>query len=127
MTKRTSTAAGRQGEDLALKFLAKKGYAPVARNFFTRGGEIDLIVKKDGILVFVEVKTRWKFTFGAAEEALTYNKKKTLLRAIFTFLDGLRRPDGRKTFTRWRCDLVAIQFLNPHTAQIKHLTNIFDD
>ena len=48
---------GRRGEDLAAARLARLGYAIVERNFRTREGEIDLIAKRDGTLVFCEVKT----------------------------------------------------------------------
>ncbi|MBU0618655.1 YraN family protein [Patescibacteria group bacterium] len=47
---------GQLGEKLAAAYLCKKGYKVVERNFRTRFGEIDLIVQKDGCLVFVEVK-----------------------------------------------------------------------
>ena len=47
---------GQIGEELAAEFLGKKGYKVIERNFRTRFGEIDLIVKKDKVLIFVEVK-----------------------------------------------------------------------
>jgi putative endonuclease len=49
---------GRAGEQLAAEHLERLGYAIVARNFRTRHGEIDLIATRDGVLVFVEVKSR---------------------------------------------------------------------
>ncbi len=47
---------GDRGEALALRYLAKKGYTPVERNYRTRLGEIDLIVRDKGALVFPEYK-----------------------------------------------------------------------
>ncbi|MDP8951493.1 MAG: YraN family protein, partial [Actinomycetota bacterium] len=55
---------GERGESLALGYLAKKGYAPVERNYRTRHGEIDLIVREEKTLVFVEVKLRRGTGFG---------------------------------------------------------------
>jgi len=52
---------GKIGEDFAVKYFKKNGYRVVERNFSTRFGEIDLIVGKNGVLVFVEVKTRLGF------------------------------------------------------------------
>ncbi len=53
-----SNKIGEIGENLALKHLKRCGYRVVERNFSTRFGEIDLIVNKKGVLIFVEVKTR---------------------------------------------------------------------
>lgn len=53
----TTIKTGQQGEKLAANYLQKKGYKIISRNFRTRFGEIDLIVKKSGLLVFVEVKS----------------------------------------------------------------------
>jgi putative endonuclease len=49
---------GRVGEDLAARHLERLGYDLVARNFRTRYGELDLVVRDGAALVFVEVKTR---------------------------------------------------------------------
>jgi len=77
---------GFSGERLAEKFLVERGYTVVARNFRTREGEIDLICRDHGVLVFVEVKTRRSARFGAPEEAVTYKKLQRLRSAGFAFL-----------------------------------------
>jgi len=73
---------GRKAEDFAVKFLQDKGYIIVERNFRSRFGEIDIISKDGGTLVFVEVKARWSTKFGAPEEAVTpaklYKIRKTV-------------------------------------------------
>ena len=48
---------GDLGEDIALKFLEKKGYNLIEKNYFKKTGEIDIIVKSKEKFLFVEVKT----------------------------------------------------------------------
>ena len=55
--KRLNQLTGQRGEAAAGKYLRRKGYQIVTRNFRTRFGEIDLIAKQKNTLVFVEVKT----------------------------------------------------------------------
>ena len=55
VTEKQST--GRIGEDLAVRFLVKRGYIILERNYLKKVGEIDIICKKEGKLFFVEVKT----------------------------------------------------------------------
>ena len=61
-------STGRWGEAQAEKFLRKKGYRTVERNYSCRFGEIDLIVSDREYLVFVEVKTRRSNEFAEARE-----------------------------------------------------------
>ncbi|MEO0271430.1 MAG: YraN family protein [candidate division WOR-3 bacterium] len=65
---------GHKGEDLVLKEYFKKGYKLLDRNVYFRGGEIDLILKKDNLIVFVEVKKRKKGDFLLGIQSI--NKKK---------------------------------------------------
>ena len=58
MTTDTRQSLGRLGERLAAEHLEARGYAILERNFRTRFGELDLIARGDGCLVFCEVKTR---------------------------------------------------------------------
>jgi len=119
--KRNRRADGALGEDLALKFLISKGYALVERNYCIRGGELDLIMQKNGILIFAEVKMRRSAAFGHPAEAIGVRKQIKLLRAIRTYLE-CRKP--RKP---WRCDLLVILFTSPLRAEITHFKNIFSD
>ncbi len=65
---------GRTGEDIAEKYLIKHGYEILKRNLKTKRAEIDIIAKKNGILVFIEVRSKTNNNFGTPEE--TINKKK---------------------------------------------------
>ena|SRR3989344_6011904 len=65
---------GNQGETHAIKLLIKNGYKIVERNFRKPWGEIDIVAIKDGVLIFVEVKTRKSTKYGMPEEAVTPRK-----------------------------------------------------
>jgi putative transposase len=66
---------GETGEDLAAAALKKQGYKVIERNYRTPLGEIDLIARHQGVLVFIEVKTRSSARFGAGQEAVHYGKQ----------------------------------------------------
>ena len=67
----SNTSSGAWGEDLALRYLTRRGYRLVERNYRTRRGKIDLILRKGATLVFVEVKLRRGTLFGDPLEAIT--------------------------------------------------------
>lgn len=77
---------GNRGEDLAAVFFLKRGFRVVERNWSCRLGEIDLVVEKDGIYHFVEVKTRRSLAYGYPEEAIHGKKLRHLARAIEAYL-----------------------------------------
>lgn len=64
-----TTLAGKRGEALAAEYLRKKGYTLLEAGYRSRYGEIDLIVKKRGIVAMVEVKSRKSDRFAKALEA----------------------------------------------------------
>lgn len=83
MNKRTK---GSWGEDLAVDFLLNNGYFIICRNYHSRWGEIDIIVKKEKEIVFVEVKTRFTIDFGSGEEAINWQKKDKMQKTARKFL-----------------------------------------
>jgi putative endonuclease len=72
---------GNQGEDLAVANLQKQGYIILARNFYFQKAEIDIIAKKEDMLVVVEVKWRKSDVHGAPHEFVTPKKRKLMARA----------------------------------------------
>jgi hypothetical protein len=68
-------SSGAWGEDLALHYLTTRGYELVERNYRTRYGEIDLILRNDDLLVFVEVKLRRGTRFGTLWRPSQYINK----------------------------------------------------
>ncbi len=65
-------SVGKLGEDLAAKFLEEKGYHIIERNYRFGHGELDIIAEKDGMLIFIEVKTK---KFGDFGEPINWIKR----------------------------------------------------
>jgi putative endonuclease len=110
--KKFNLQTGKLGENIAKDFLEKKGYNIVEQNYKTKYGEIDIIAKKGGELIVVEVRTKIGDLYGTPEDSLT--KKK--LRKIW--LNARARGADR-------IDAVCI-VLNPDSTidRINHYENI---
>ncbi|MBL8175082.1 MAG: YraN family protein [Bryobacterales bacterium] len=103
-------AWGRRGEDLAHRFLQRKGYTIVARNYRTRSGsgEVDLIGWDGESIAFIEVKTRATEDYGAPERAVDPEKQRHILIAA---RDYLRRTDIDWDLARF--DIVSVVLTSP--------------
>ncbi|MBM4295578.1 MAG: YraN family protein [Deltaproteobacteria bacterium] len=99
----TRRQLGDKGEDLAAAALKKQGYKILERNYHTPLGEIDLIARHQGYLVFIEVKTRKSLRFGRPEEAVTATKQKRLQRLAEYYMKQKRLKEQPLRF-----DVVAI-------------------
>ncbi len=81
MHRQNKRKVGSEKELLAGKFLEERGYWILQYNYFTKGGEIDIIARKGEYLVFVEVKYRSNQYNGLPEEAIDYKKRCHITRA----------------------------------------------
>ena len=95
---------GSWGEQVAASFLAARGYEIIGRNIRTPYGEIDLIVKTNEILVFVEVKTRSSDSFGMPEGAIGVRKRDHMLKSAQYYLQEKVDYSGD-----WRIDVIAVR------------------
>lgn len=77
---------GNKYEDYAVEVLCSKGFNIIARNYYYKGGEIDIIASKKDIIYFFEVKFRSKNTYGYATESLTNRKIFNIRKGIYKFL-----------------------------------------
>lgn len=77
---------GEKGEELARRFLKKKGYKLIKQNYKTPLGEIDIIAKDKDTLVFVEVKTRESIEFGYPFESVNYVKRQKIAKVAMSYL-----------------------------------------
>lgn len=99
---RSHAALGQEKERLAEAYLTRQGLLPVARNHRCRFGEIDLVMRDGGVLVFVEVRYRASSRFGGAAESVDGRKRRRLAAAAADYLQ--RRP----SMLPCRFDVVAI-------------------
>jgi len=95
---------GAEGEERAARHLAGRGYRIVDRNVRAGGVELDIVVRRAALVVFVEVKTRRSHRFGAAELAVDMAKQKRLTRGAAAWL----RESGQRAH-RVRFDVVGWQ------------------
>lgn len=77
------------GESAACNYLVRNGYAIIKRNFRLKCGEIDIIAKKDGTTVFVEVKTRRSTDFGRPSEFVDFRKQAKIRKTAMCFIKSL--------------------------------------
>lgn len=77
---------GDEKERLAEEYLAARGFRLIERNFLCKSGEIDLIMKDQDSLVFIEVRYRENQEFGGALASITAGKQKKLRRAAEYYL-----------------------------------------
>jgi len=111
---------GKLGEEIAVSVLRKKGYKVIERNFRTRTGEIDIIAKHKGRIVFVEVKSRKSKRYGDPKLAITARKKRKISMVALAYL-----KKHHTVQTPARFDVVTIQSSNPgETVEI--IPNAFE-
>jgi len=122
MLSRSRKGAGLAAEDHASAYLEKLGWQIVERNWRCRSGEIDLVARDQGTLVFVEVRSRTSPSrFGTAIEAVTPRKCQKVRETAGVYL-RLNRLDGMPV----RFDAVAVTFAKDGTVQeLKHIPNAF--
>jgi len=100
---KTTIEVGATGEDRAVDHLVRAGYRIVERNYKCKLGELDVIARDDGVLVFVEVRSRRSAEFGSALDAVNWHKRKKVTRVAMGYL-AHRKP----RFVEARFDVIAI-------------------
>jgi len=97
---------GRKGEEYAYFYLRRLGYVMVARNFRSpnRRGEIDLIAWHEGILCFVEIKTRTTRDVKPAQVAVDRDKHRELMAVAREYLRHLPAS------CPWRLEVIAVYY-----------------
>lgn len=112
---------GRWGEAVARSFLEFRGYRCLAQGYRRPGGELDLVVVRGDLLVFVEVKTRGPGAPAAPEAWVTARKLGLLRRMARLWLSENPQPQVRE----YRFDVVAITTGGQDRgAVLRHLTGV---
>jgi len=95
---------GEYAETIALKYLQSQGLTKLQKNFSCKCGEIDLIMKDNEFIVFIEVRYRKQTQFGHPLETIDYKKQQKIIKTIQYFL--MKKPEYRQY--PCRIDAVAI-------------------
>jgi putative endonuclease len=109
-------ADGLDAERLASLFLQSRGFRPITSNFFTRHGEIDLIMADGPALVFIEVKRRRNGAYGDPEESVTAAKCRRIVRSALVYLHRYRQTGKLVRF-----DVVIVE-----PDGVRHIPDAFD-
>ena len=103
--------AGQHWENLAEQFLVDQGLKLITRNFSTKVGESDLIMRDEQHVAFVEVRYRSTSHFGGALDSITAGKRRKLMRCAKVFLSRHRNWAGYPC----RFDVIAYDACNSNS------------
>ncbi len=129
----TRKEVGKLGEDIAVKYLKKKGCKILQRNYlpkfiksFGRGkGEIDIIIKEKDTICFIEVKSVIKGTQKfLPEDKVNFFKQRKLIRLAKMYFLENKISQNRK----WQIDVISVMIdLDSRKARLRHFENAVAD
>lgn len=118
--KKAAMEKGKLGEKCAAMYLERHGLEILERNWRIKGGEIDIIARKDNTIIFVEVKTREQGSLTSPEEAITKKKKQLLIRAAEQYMQD---KDGMNC----RFDVACVITQGEKVVELKYYPNAFTE
>lgn len=110
---------GKGGEQIAKQYLEDKGYEILDENWTFGKAEIDLIGYKNGLMVFVEVKSRSSVAFGQPEDFVDKAKQKQMELASLEYIELMNHQH------EIRFDIIAITFFKNKNYTLKHIEDAF--
>jgi len=111
---------GKESESLAVRHLKKNGYKILEQNYRNKLGEIDIIAKEKGTLVFVEVKARKTHIFGNPKWAVTPKKQRKISMVALYYLKATKQ-----THVKARFDVITLSSPKDN-PQIEIIKNAFE-
>ena len=118
-----SQELGIRGEDEALRYLRAHGYRILERNFRQTGGEIDLVAFKDGVISFVEVRTRTEPVLLDPLLTVTPVKQRRLVQTAHRYIVSHRLDRQDVTF---RFDVLTVRYApGGKPAEVEHIEDAF--
>jgi putative endonuclease len=111
---------GKQGEEIAQKYLRRKEYKIITKGFRWHRGEIDVIASKKETLVFVEVKARGPGSLGLPEESVNPKKQKQIRKIAEAYLALNKLED-----VACRFDVISLVFDETGSYSISHIKDAF--
>lgn len=111
---------GKFGETLAKDYLIRHNYKIIGLNVKLSYQELDIVARKHGLTIFIEVKTRVSQVYGPAEDAFAYRKSERFRWGIEMFI-----KNNKISADNIRADLITVDInrLNK-TARIKHIKDV---
>ena len=113
--------SGEAGEALACRHLEAQGFVILARNFRCRSGEVDIVGRQGETTVFVEVKDRSGGSHGEGCDAVTFGKRRRIVRAALLYAASRGLCEGAIRF-----DVIAIDRTPAGTPRLRHERGAFD-
>ena len=110
---------GQLGEQIAARWLARKGWRIVYRRFRNGHRDIDIVAQRDELIAFVEVKARKGSAFGDPVEAVHHRKQRELAKSAHIWIDRHGRADDL-----YRFDVVGV-LVDGQRVLVKHVENAF--
>jgi putative endonuclease len=113
-------AFGELGERVAERWLKRHGWRVLMRRFRSGHRDIDLVMERDGLVSFVEVKARRGSKFGEPVEAVGWRKQRELTRSAQVWIDRHGRP-----YEMYRFDVVGV-LVEQERVRVRHVENAFE-
>jgi len=110
---------GLLGERLAERYLTEQGWRTLGRRVRSGHRDLDLVMERDGVVAFVEVKARTGARFGDPVEAVDWRKRRELVRSALVWMDR-----NGVTARSYRFDVVGV-LVTEGRARIRHLPDAF--
>ncbi|MBL8961659.1 MAG: YraN family protein [Gemmatimonadetes bacterium] len=110
---------GKVGEQIAERWLRRRGWRVLHRRYRSGHRDIDLVAERDGVVTFVEVKTRRGASFGGPVAAVNWRKQRELARSAHTWVDRFGRRGEA-----YRFDVVGV-LVDDAVVRVRHVENAF--
>lgn len=107
---------GNNGEAIAAAYLESRKCVILARNYYIRGGEVDIIFRDADTIVFCEVKLRRQSRFGTGAEAVDCTKQKRICKAALDWASSNKNVDEK-----YRFDIIEVD-----NGKINHIKDAFE-
>ncbi len=112
---------GADGESAVSKYLERRGFTVICKNYVSRFGEIDIIAERGELLIFVEVKTR-KACYFPVSMVVTRSKQKKIIKTAKMFL--LKNNISGKA-CRFDVATVLVSDISNNNYKIDYIKNCF--
>ena len=119
-TRTSKQLLGDAGETAAAGALERLGYRLLARNVHCRCGELDLVMEKDGVLCFVEVRTRANAVWGDPSGTVSWTKQRRVVKSALEYIQK-----ARVSARMIRIDVVSV-LGSGDALKVEHIPNAFD-